>query len=177
MILVALGSNRSGAWGSPEQTLKRAVKELAKAPGTRVLRRSKLYQTAGVGPGQPGIFVNSVVAIECHCGPAALLRRLKMIERIPGPRSTRRWGPRTLDLDILDYRRRISGWTGKGRVTHASIQGRVVLPHPLMHLRPFVLVPLVEIASDWRHPVLQLTARQLSRQMRNERGGRVLKPV
>ena len=174
MILIALGSNRSGAWGSPVATLDRAMTELAKTSGTRVLRQSKFYETEGVGPGRPGVFVNSVIAINCHCGPDTLLRRLKMIEHAAGPRSARRWGPRTLDLDILDYRGRVLGWPEEGRLNDAAIRNRLVLPHPLLHERPFVLVPLIDAAPDWRHPVLHRTARQLWLRMRDERKGRVI---
>lgn len=174
MILIALGSNRSGVWGSPAATLKRAVKELAKTPGARILRQSRFYKTDGVGPGRPGTFVNSVVAIEAHCGPDALLRRLKMIERTAGPRSARRWGPRTLDLDILDYRGRVLDWPEKGRLKDAAIRTRLVLPHPLLHKRPFVLVPLIDAAPDWRHPVLYLSARQLWSRICNEHKGHII---
>ncbi len=143
--------------------------------GTRILRQSGLYLTAGVGPGRPGVFVNAVIAVECHCGPDALLRRLKMIERAAGPRSSRRWGPRPLDLDILDYRGRIVGRRAHDRLNTAALRNRLFLPHPLMHERPFVLAPLDEIAPAWRHPVLKITARQLWTRLRDMRSGRVLK--
>ena len=175
LILIGLGSNRAGSWGDPETTVKNAVNELAKTAGTRVLRKSGLFLTAGVGPGQPGAFVNAVIAIECHCAPEALLRRLKMIERAAGPRSARRWGPRPLDLDILDYRGRIMGWPAYHRQTSAALRNRIALPHPLLHTRPFVLAPLSEIAPQWRHPVLKITAGRLWARMRAERSGRVLK--
>jgi len=175
VIIIGLGSNLSGAWGTPEQTLSRAVLELEKPPGSAILALSGLYETAGVGAGQPGVFVNGVVSLECHCSPDALLRRLKMIERKAGPRSSRRWGPRTLDLDILEYRGRILGWPGPGRGNRAPIRGQLVLPHPLLHKRPFVLAPLAEVVPDWRHPILRRTARQLWRRKRDERSGRVLR--
>jgi 2-amino-4-hydroxy-6-hydroxymethyldihydropteridine diphosphokinase len=117
------------------------------------------------------------MAIECHCGPDALLRRLKMIERLAGPRSARRWGPRALDLDILDYRGRIIRWPGKGKAGNNETRKPLILPHPLLHLRPFVLVPLNDVAPDWRHPVFYLTASQLWSRKRNEIKGRVLRAV
>ena len=175
MILIGIGSNRAGVWGDPATTVNTAVDVLGDTAGTRVVRRSGLYLTAGVGPGQPGAFVNAVVALECHCGPEALLRRLKMIERAAGPRSARRWGPRPLDLDILDYRGRMMGWRTHDRLNAAALRNRLSLPHPLLHTRPFVLAPLSEIAPEWRHPVLKITARQLWDRMRDERSGRVLK--
>lgn len=174
MILVALGSNLSGVWGAPLQTLNRAVLELGKSQGTAILALSGLYETAGVGQGQPGVFINAVVSLECHCSPAVLLRRLKAIERQAGPRSARRWGPRTLDLDILDYRGRVVGWPEHRPLREAAIRNQLVLPHPLLHERPFVLAPLDEVAPDWRHPVLRRTARQLWFRKRNESSGRVI---
>ena len=177
VILIALGSNRSGAWGSPAQTVKTAMDVLAKTAGTRILWRSNLYETAGVGPGQPGVFVNGVVAIECHCSPDALLRRLKAIERMAGPRSARRWGPRTLDLDILDYRGRIIGWRKSARLSDAALRNGIVLPHALMHSRPFVLAPLAEAMPGWRHPVLKSTASELWKRVRDARTGQVLSRV
>lgn len=175
MILVAFGSNRAGAWGKPVATLQRAVGVLANCAGTTILGKSGLYETAGVGPGRPGVFVNGVIAMECHCGPEALLRRLKQIERMAGPRSALRWGPRTLDLDILDYSRRVCGWSIQGRSERPPYGQRIVLPHPRLHLRPFVLAPLAEIAPRWRHPVFNLTAQQLWGRMRTEWEGRVLR--
>ena len=175
MIIIALGSNRSGAWGTPAATLNRAVLELAKPPGTTILALSGAYETSGAGPGRPGVFVNAVVSLECHCSPAALLRRLKMIERRAGPRSAWRWGPRVLDLDILDYRGLVTGWRGKGCLHDTAIRGQLILPHPLLHARPFVLQPLIEAAPDWRHPVLRRTARELWFGRRYERRGRIIK--
>ena len=177
MILIALGSNRVGEWGSSSSVLVEALEELEKFPGMRVLHAGKLYETAGVGTGQPGVFVNSVAAIDCHCGPETLLRRLKMIERLAGPRSARRWGPRILDLDILDFRGFIRAWPDRGQLNDATIRSQLVLPHPLAHLRPFVLAPLMDVAPQWRHPVFRRTARELWQRMKHESKGRVLKPL
>ena len=177
MILIALGSNRGGEWGSSPSVLVKALGELDKFPGMRVLHASKLYETAGVGTGQPGVFINSVAAIECHCGPEVLLRRLKMIERLAGPRSAWRWGPRILDLDIVEFRGFIRGWPDQGQFNNAAIRGQLVIPHPLAHLRPFVLAPLMDVAPHWRHPVFHRTARDLWQRMKHERRGRVLKPL
>lgn len=174
MILIALGSNRSGVWGPPRVTLERAVSVLANSPGTRILKQSRYYETDGVGPGQPGNFVNAVISIATRCGPEALLRRLKRLERTAGPRSAQKWGPRTLDLDILDYRGRILGWKRQGRLSQGATRAALVLPHPLLHERHFVLVPLIDAAPGWRHPVLRRSARELWSRIRHERNGRVI---
>lgn len=176
VILIGLGANRPGAWGPPDKTLERALAEL-QAPGEGGLRMravSNVYETAGVGPGRPGTYLNAVAAVEGHCPPGALLTRLKRIERRAGRRPARRWGPRALDLDILDYRGLVRGWTG-GHASGHTARGRLVLPHPLLHTRPFVLAPLLDIAPRWRHPVLGRTARQLWHDVRFQRAGRILR--
>lgn len=176
MILIGLGSNRAGEWGSPAATLRRAGGEL-EAAGCRVTRRSPLYQTAAVGPEPQDAFVNAVLAISCSLPPEALLRRLKSLERLAGRRSGRRWGPRALDLDILDYRGLVRRWSaafgGRDRMRPPPL----VLPHPQLHVRPFVLLPLLDVAPQWRHPVLKLSARQLWNRVRQQSEGRVLKKL
>jgi 2-amino-4-hydroxy-6-hydroxymethyldihydropteridine diphosphokinase len=88
--------------------------------------------------------------------PAALLRLIKRIERRAGRRLGVRWGPRCLDIDILDNGGRRLGWPRRRRQ-----QGRLMLPHPEMHLRAFVLVPLLEVDPHWRHPTLAVSGRTL----------------
>lgn len=173
MIFIGLGSSRPGKWGPSGNTLKKAVEQLDKSIGMTVVARSSLYESEGVGPAQPGRFVNAVAAVKCHCGPEALLVRLKALERKAGPRSAMHWGPRTLDLDILDYRARIIGWNGDPGLRPA----RLILPHPQLHLRPFVLVPLSEIAPHWLHPLFKRTPEQLLAQIRGDRAGCIIKKL
>ncbi len=153
--LLALGANISGSWGAPRVTLARAVDELSHA-GVRALRCSRHFSTRAVGPGLQHRHLNSVVLVETNLSAVSLLRLLKRIERRAGRRSGRRWGPRALDIDILDYGGRRVGWPPRGREP-----GRLILPHPEMHARAFVLVPLLDVAPRWRHPVLGVTARTL----------------
>lgn len=161
-ILLGLGASQAGNWGAPPATLSRCIAELPRA-GFRVLSASGLYETQAVGPGGDGVYVNAAVMGESHLAPAALLRALKRLERRAGRRSAMRWGPRPLDIDIL-------GW--RGRVARGAA---LTLPHPRMHLRPFVLAPLAEIAPGWRHPELGLSARQLLRRLPARTDGRVLR--
>lgn len=139
--VVALGSNL----GDRAAHLRRALRALAQTPGLRVLRASRIYETAPVGasadaPGPPqGDYLNAVVELQSALPPRLLLLRLQQIERAGGRRRSWRNAPRTLDLDLLFH--------GAPR-RHPDL----VLPHPRLHLRDFVLAPLAEIAPALRHP-------------------------
>src|SRR4051812_36617217 len=101
MILVALGSNLEGPWGSPRETVCRALKELERGR-TRLARVSPLVATTPFGRRNQPAFVNAVAEIATHLPPDALMRRLHAIEREAGRRRAVRWGPRALDLDLID---------------------------------------------------------------------------
>lgn len=161
MILIGLGSNVAGTWGAPRETVLRALRELDGA-GTQLIVASRLVETTPFGKrNQPG-FVNAVARIATAMPPEALMRRLHDIEHQAGRRRRTRWGPRTLDLDLLDYH---------GLVRH----GRLELPHPGIAERDFVLTPLAEIAPLWRHPVTRRSARTMRRLLSGfSRGGAVL---
>jgi len=146
---VALGSNLGDRAGY----LARARAALAALPGTRVRGASRLYQTDPVGPPGQGPYLNQVLRLETGLPPGALLRAMLAIERENGRVRTVRFGPRTLDLDLLD-------WGGL-----AIRAPGLVLPHPRLHLRAFVLVPLAELDPAWRHPRLGRTAAGLLRRV------------
>lgn len=178
MIILALGSNKAGRWGNAAEVVSQAIAELDAVNTDHVVLRSSLYRTAGMGPGQPDDFINAVVTYRTHLAPQALLRRIKQIERMAGGRSALRWGPRTLDIDIIDYHGRLCRWGMSNASSHAHASpGKLVLPHPLMHKRPFVLEPLREILPQWRHPVFFRTAEQLAYDCRNDMAGRILKKL
>lgn len=145
-ILLGLGSNLAGPWGEPRAILSHALREFTKS-GLRILACSSFYSTAPVGLGQQSSYTNAVVMIEGSVAPAALLRFLKRLERRAGRRLGRHWGPRQLDIDILDF-----GGQRIGQPRGRQRPGQLLLPHPEMHRRAFVLVPLREIAPTWRHP-------------------------
>jgi 2-amino-4-hydroxy-6-hydroxymethyldihydropteridine diphosphokinase len=147
-LLLALGGNLPSPWGDPKDTLARAREELSRA-GLRIVRSSGVYATAPLGPGRQAPYLNAVLLVEASIAPATLLRLLKQIERRAGRRLGLHWGPRCLDIDALDYSGRRFGWPPRRRE-----RGRLILPHPEMHRRAFVLVPLLEIAPHWRHPAL-----------------------
>lgn len=164
-VLISLGSNLAGAWGSPIRSLCRAVAELQKMQ-IAILRVSALYETEPVGGRWQGHYLNAVIRVKANVAPAALLRMLKRLERRAGRRLGVHWGPRPLDLDIIDFDGRRLGWPPGLRQ-----RGRLVLPHPEAHRRAFVLVPLLDVAPTWRHPVLGLSATTLLADLRTQRRG------
>jgi 2-amino-4-hydroxy-6-hydroxymethyldihydropteridine diphosphokinase len=149
LILIGLGGNLDSArWGPPNQTLGAALTAL-EAEGITVLARSGWYRSAPVPPSDQPWFVNAVASVATGIGPHDLLALLIATEGRFGRKRTVRNAARVLDLDLLDYR---------GERIEAP---DLVLPHPRMHERGFVLAPLAELAPEWRHPILDLTARQL----------------
>ncbi|PZN15630.1 MAG: 2-amino-4-hydroxy-6-hydroxymethyldihydropteridine diphosphokinase [Proteobacteria bacterium] len=154
-VLISLGANMPGAWGVPLETLRQAISELRRLSLT-VDNVSALYETEPVGGISQPRYLNAVIAAKASISPATLLRRLKQVERRAGRRLGVRWGPRPLDLDIIDFAGTRYGWP-QGR----RQRGRLVLPHPEAHRRAFVLVPLLDVAPHWRHPVLGTSARIL----------------
>lgn len=162
MILIALGSNRTGPWGNPRETVTRAIAAL-NTGGIRLKRASELLVSAPYGRTDQPPFVNAVVEVQTAMPPGMLLSRLHHIERLAGRRRTLRWGPRTLDLDLIDYH---------GRICPPPC--RPVLPHPGIADRIFVLAPIAEIAPRWRHPVNRQTATTMLRWLDPAGEGRVL---
>ncbi len=150
MVLIALGANLPAADGaSPLQTCLRAAAALQSLPGLRVAALSPWYETAPMPPsGQPS-YVNGVARLEGAADPAALLAALQAIEHAHGRVRSGANAARTLDLDIV----------AMGDLIRAAPDP--VIPHPRMHQREFVLRPLLDVAPDWWHPVLQKSARTL----------------
>ena len=128
---IALGSNL----GNPAAQVRAAFGELADLPRTKLSARSSLYRSAPVGYVDQGDFVNAVACIDTALAPRALLDAVLAIERRHGRRRTFQNAPRTLDLDVLLY----------GEL--AMHEPGLTLPHPRLHERAFVLVPLAEIAG------------------------------
>lgn len=139
MILIALGANLPGPAGPPAQALRAALARLEER-GVKIRSVSSFYETpAWPDPGQPA-YINAVAAVETTLQPVELLTLLHGVETDFGRLRSAPNAPRTLDLDLLDY---------DGKVMTEG----VTLPHPRMGERSFVLLPLAQIASDWRHPV------------------------
>lgn len=136
LAYVALGGNID----NPVKRLLSAMDEFDRLPKTRLLRASSLYRTEPVGYSEQPEFVNAVALLETSLSAMTLLLNLFAIENQHGRVRSMRNGPRTLDLDLLLYD------------DHVVDSESLVLPHPRMHSRAFVLVPLLEVAPDCRIP-------------------------
>lgn len=148
--LLSLGSNA----GDRAEHIEQALVMLGES-GVRLLRRSSFYETQPVGTTMQRWFINCVVEVETELMPLALLHLLKRIERrlgrtgSSGPAPT----PRPIDIDILTF--------GSSRVSLPEL----VIPHPRLTERRFVLEPLHELAPDWRHPLTRLTPKEMLGQL------------
>ncbi len=141
-VLIGLGANLSHPrHGGPRATLEAALAGL-EGSDIRIHARSRWYRSAPVPASDQPWFVNGVAALETALEPAVLLARLHELEAAFGRRRGQRNAARTLDLDLLDFRGRIS-----------EPGERPELPHPRLAGRAFVLLPLAEVAPGWRHPV------------------------
>ena len=141
---VALGSNL----GDRAAYLLAGLSRLSRLPETRLLRLSSLYETEPLGPPQP-LYLNLVAEVETALPPRGLLEAMLAIERALGRERKERYGPRTLDLDLLLY--------GDLVLEEEDL----VLPHPRLHERAFVLVPLCDLVPQGRHPLLGRTFAEL----------------
>ncbi len=156
-VFLGLGANL----GDRRAHLVMAGNRLGKVRETRLLAMGPVIETAPVGPVEQGAYLNTAAKIETKLAPMELLAALQEIERDAGrtEKSQRtRWGPRELDIDILLYGDQVIS------------TDELVVPHPLMHERLFVLEPLATIGSDAVHPILEMTVGMLLKHARD--GGR-----
>jgi 2-amino-4-hydroxy-6-hydroxymethyldihydropteridine diphosphokinase len=145
LVLIGFGSNL----GDSVQICLAAIERLRSHPHIRVIETSSLYRTKPqMLAGQPW-FVNGVVLCETDLSAEDLLHTIQQIERDFGRNRLFRWGPRTLDLDLLTF--------GEHQINLSSL----TIPHPRLHERRFVLIPLLEVAPEWVHPTLRVSAHNL----------------
>jgi len=142
---VGIGSNL----GKKRENYQEALERIAKIPETKIVKESSIYESEPLGDSKEW-YVNGTIEIETDLKPDQLLKKFKNIERAMGRKKVRkRWGARIIDLDILLY-------------DNLKIEkGSLKIPHPEMHNRKFVLIPLSEIAPQEVHPILGMTISEL----------------
>ncbi|MHC1741695.1 MAG: 2-amino-4-hydroxy-6-hydroxymethyldihydropteridine diphosphokinase [Syntrophobacteraceae bacterium] len=160
-VLIGFGSNQ----GDSVAVCKAAIRALSENAVIRLIRVSSFYRTTPVGYLDQEWFVNGVMLCSTTLSPSELLGVLHAVEQSFGRKRTLRWGPRTLDLDLLAH---------GDRVLHLP---DLTVPHARMHERRFVLAPLVEIYPEWIHPVLGKSARELLSELSDGSGQDVLPMV
>ena len=144
-VFVGLGSNL----GNRESFLASAVLMLQNHEQIYIVKESTVIETAPVGDIEQGAFLNQVLQVETELEPAVLLNSCLAIEESQGRVRGEKWGPRTLDIDILFYG------------NHVLDAPSLHVPHPELHLRQFVLGPLAEIAPEFEHPVCKKNMQEL----------------
>jgi 2-amino-4-hydroxy-6-hydroxymethyldihydropteridine diphosphokinase len=157
---IGLGANL----GEPRRQVEEALALLKAADEVEVVRVSTFYLNPPLGPPEQPWYVNAVAQVRTRLSSQELMRVLRRVEVALGRVRGQRWGPRLIDLDLLLY---------NGEVIQ---EGDLVCPHPELHRRAFVLVPLAEIAPDAFHPVLKKTAAELLAEL-DEGARQTLQPL
>ena len=150
-VFLLLGSNL----GDREAIMAEAIAQIETyiAP---IQQKSTLYETASWGITEQPSFLNQVVAFQTTIKPQSLLQKILAIEKILGRERLEKWGSRTIDIDILYY--------GSDVIDQIDLK----IPHPFLYLRRFTLVPLVEIAPNFMHPIFQKSNQQLLQECTDE---------
>jgi 2-amino-4-hydroxy-6-hydroxymethyldihydropteridine diphosphokinase len=144
---IGIGSNLS----DPFSQVRQAFAALAALPSTRLVARSRLYRTKPFGPVAQDDFINAAAGLLTQLAPAELLQAIRSIENAQGRQRSERWGPRTLDLDLLVY------------ASQSLASGELTVPHPGIAERAFVLQPLADISPTLDVPGLGSVEHLLSR--------------
>ena len=144
-IYLSFGSNL----GNKLENIRQALKLLNETNGIKITKASSIYETAPVGGVEQDYFLNGVCELETELTPYELLEAIQSIEYALKRVRKVHWGPRTLDLDILLFEDTVMN------------EARLTIPHPYMHERSFVLIPMNEIAPGVTHPVLHKTIHEM----------------
>ncbi|MEE2705199.1 MAG: 2-amino-4-hydroxy-6-hydroxymethyldihydropteridine diphosphokinase [Pseudomonadota bacterium] len=148
MIIIAFGANLNSHVGSPMVTIKSAISAL-QSRGIIFVKYSRFFETTPVPPSNNRNYINSVAIIETQMNPYELLNACHEVELMYGRERSYKNSPRTIDIDILAYNNIV--------IKNRKIQ----IPHPRLHEREFVMIPLGEIAPNWKHPFLNISISEL----------------
>lgn len=159
-LLVALGSNLHSDVGSPSETLQQAISDLENS-GAVIRAKSRFYRTPAVPADSGPDFINAALLADAPWSALETITRFHEIEAGLGRRRTGRWEQRIIDMDLLAYGDEIRPNVATVRTwmqlpadkQQETAPGQLLLPHPRMHERAFVLVPLADVAPDWVHPI------------------------
>ena len=171
-VLISLGANVAPPGRSLVEALESALESVADREGITLLSRSRWYRTPAFPPGSGPDFVNAAAVLETSLDPERVLAALHGAEAELGRVRTERlirWAPRVCDLDliamedaVLPDRETLARWMALDLgQAQTVVPPRLVLPHPRMHERGFVLVPLADIAPQWRHPATGFTVAEM----------------
>lgn len=130
-VYLGIGSNKN----HPYFRINTVLKQINRIKSTNIVKKSSLYVTKPLGPQAQPNFINSVIEVRTSLEPIDLLHELQNLERLHNRKKTKRWGPRSMDIDILIYNNLIMN------------TDKLVIPHPGLEYRDFVLIPLYEITS------------------------------
>lgn len=167
-VLLSMGANLDSDFGPPRETIQLAIRRLTNM-GVGVNAVSHFYQTPAYPPGNGPDFVNVALTAESRLTPDEILVALGQVEHHFGRVRDTRWGARVLDIDLLGVGQIILPNTETHRYwrelgvddQRIQVPEQLILPHPRLQERAFVLIPLADVAPNWRHPVLGITVDEM----------------
>jgi 2-amino-4-hydroxy-6-hydroxymethyldihydropteridine diphosphokinase len=167
-MIIALGSNQQAAEASPQLIVEQAIEALH-GRGPVIRKISRFYQTPCFPVGAGPDYVNGACLLETTWSPSEVIKTLHAIEQEFGRKRIQRWGQRTLDLDLIGVEDLVcpslkthDKWRNLDLATQKSeAPTELIVPHPRVQDRAFVLIPMMDIAPDWVHPILGLSVSEM----------------